>query len=112
MSPRTEDVMQNHLTAARIGVDAVMNDYTDESVLVTREQTYRGRAEIRYFFTELLNGSAAKFLDSFVLNRYEVAGELGYIYWESNPWFPKATDTFVVRNGKILFQTFTALAPE
>jgi hypothetical protein len=35
-------------------------------------------------------------------------GELAYILWRAEPWVPFATDTFVVRNGKILVQTVTA----
>ena len=35
-------------------------------------------------------------------------GEVAYILWEKRPLIAQATDTFVVRNGKILFQTFTA----
>jgi hypothetical protein len=42
------------------------------------------------------------------MNRQEIVGEVAYIHWERKPWFPLATDTFVVRNGKILVQTFTA----
>jgi hypothetical protein len=32
-----------------------------------------------------------------------------YIVWDREPIISRATDTFVVRDGKILFQTFTAL---
>jgi hypothetical protein len=83
-----------------------LQDYTDESLLITHEATYRGLAEIRQFFTALLNRLPEGFFASIRLNRREVAGEVAYILWERKPWFVLATDTFVVRNGKILFQTF------
>src|SRR5689334_969912 len=33
----TEAVLQSHLRAATVGVDAVLQDYTDESVLITHD---------------------------------------------------------------------------
>ena len=108
MSISTESILQNHLLAAKDGVDAILQDYTDESVLITHDATYRGLAEIRQFFTTLLNGLPKGFFDSLTMNRQEVVGEVAYILWERKPWLALATDTFVVRNGKILFQTFAA----
>jgi ketosteroid isomerase-like protein len=108
MSIDTEVVLQHHLTAARAGVEAIMQDYADDSVLVTQEVAYRGRAEIRRFFTALLDGLPAEVFDRFTLHRREVVGEWAYILWDAKPWVPLATDTFAVRDGRIRFQTFTA----
>ena len=55
----TEAVIRNHLRAATIGVDAILEDYTEESVLVTHDATYRGPAEIRRFFTALFKSLPA-----------------------------------------------------
>jgi len=104
----TEAVLANHLRSARVGVDALMQDYTDQSVLITHDATYCGLAEIRKFFTDLLAGLPVSFFDEMRIIRQEILGELGYILWERQPILSRATDTFVVRNGKILFQTFTA----
>jgi hypothetical protein len=104
----TEAVLGRHLRAARVGVDALMQDYTEQSVLISHEATYCGLAEIRQFFTELLEGLPAGFFDEMKMIRQETLGELAYILWERQPILSRATDTFVVRNGKILFQTFTA----
>lgn len=105
----TEEVLRNHLRAATVGVDAVMEDYTSQSVLMTHHATYRGRAEIRLFFTALLESLPAGFFETMKMLRQEAAGEFAYIVWEREPLISRATDTFVVRDGKILFQTFTAL---
>ena len=105
----TEAVLQNHLRAARIGVDAVMEDYTERSVLITAETTYRGRAEIRGFFTALFSALPAGFFDELRMIRQEINDEVAYILWERKPQIARATDTFVVRNGKILVQTFAVL---
>ena len=42
--------------------------------------------------------------------RQEVIGDVAYILWEAKPWFPMATDTFIVRDGKFVMQTFAAYA--
>ena len=104
----TEAVLQNHLRAAKVGVDAIMQDYTDHSVLVTHDSTYRGLVEIRRFFTTLFKELPEGFFDALKMNRQEIVGEVAYILWERKPIISQATDTFVVRNGKILVQTFTA----
>lgn len=111
MSNTTEAVLRNHLEAAGKGVDAVMEDFTDESILITHATTYRGLAEIRRFFTTLLDGAPDGFFDAFRVVRQEVEGEVAYILWEAKPWLERATDTFVVRDGKIRYQTFTAFVP-
>jgi predicted SnoaL-like aldol condensation-catalyzing enzyme len=112
----TEAVLRRHLRAATVGVDALMEDYTEQSVLITHDTTYRGRAEIRRFFTGLFEVLPAGFFETMRMIRQEIIGELGYILWERAPVISQATDTFVVRDGKILFQTFTppkgALAAE
>ena len=105
----TETVLQNHLRAAKIGVDAIMEDYTDESVLITHEATYRGLAEIRRFFTALFGALPRGFFDELKLIRHEIVDEVAYILWERKPQIARATDTFVVRNGKILVQTFAVM---
>ena len=105
----TEAVLQNHLRAAKIGVDAVMQDYTERSVLITADATYRGRAEIRGFFTALFSALPAGFFNELRMIRQDIVGEVAYILWERKPQIARATDTFVVRNGKILVQTFAVM---
>ena len=112
MSSQTEAVLLRHLQAASVGVDAVMADYVDTSVIITNEGTYRGLTEIRGLFTVLLDGAYRGFISSLKMTRQEVVGEVAFILWDAPPWFRHATDTFVIRNGKILVQTFSALPHE
>ena len=105
----TEAVLQNHLRAATVGVDAVMQDYTDHSVLITHDATFRGLTEIRGFFTALFSALPGGFFDELKMIRQEIVGEVAYILWERKPQIARATDTFVVRNGKILVQTFAVM---
>ena len=44
------------------------------------------------------------------LLRQDVHGEVAYIHWQAAPFIPFASDTFVIRNGKIVVQTI-ALFP-
>jgi hypothetical protein len=104
----TEAVLRNHLRAAKVGVDAVMQDYTDGSVLITHEATYRGLFDIRRFYSALFSALPAGFFDTIEVSRQEIIGEVAYILWKRKPIISQATDTLVVRSGKILFQTFTA----
>jgi len=107
-TPSTEAVLRNHLRAAKVGVDALLADYTEQSVMITQDATYRGIAEIRRFFTALFSELPAGFFAAIKLRRTEIVGEVAYILWDNEPLIPRATDTFVVRDGTILFQTFTA----
>ncbi|MFQ5855120.1 MAG: nuclear transport factor 2 family protein [Anaerolineae bacterium] len=110
MSTPTQAVLEHHLQAFGEGIEAIMADYTDDSVVITPEATYRGLAEIRAFFIAFVEALPEGIWDAFTLKRQEVVGEVAYIHWEANPWFPLGTDTFVVRDGKIAFQTFAAYA--
>lgn len=112
MSISTEAVLRNHFQAASRGVDAVMEDFTGASVLITHDRTYRGLTEIRRFFETLLDGAPEGFVDALTVERQEIEGEVAYIVWHAKPWLECATDTFVVRDGRIRVQTFTALPPD
>ena len=109
MSISTQTVLLRHLQAASLGVEAVMADYADTSVVITDDRAYHGLTEIRGLFTELLEGPCRGFVSSFEMARQEVVGEVAFIVWSAPPWFGHATDTFVVRDDKILVQTFSAL---
>jgi ketosteroid isomerase-like protein len=101
----TQATLDHHLQAVAEGIDATMQDFTEDSVVITPDATFRGLAEIRAFFTAFVESLPAGIWDAFKLNRSEVAGEVAYIVWEAKPWFPLGTDTFVVRDGKIVYQT-------
>ena len=40
------------------------------------------------------------------LVRQDLEGEMAYIVWKAEPFIPMATDTFVIRDGKIVVQTY------
>ncbi len=103
-----EVVLARHLGAiASRDVDQIMRDYTDESVLITPEHTFRGLEQVRAFFTAALNIFTPEVLGMFNISKQEIAGEIAYLFWSSGPSVPFATDTFLIRDGKIAVQTFT-----
>ncbi|MNF95409.1 hypothetical protein D3C84_781600 [compost metagenome] len=110
MQISTQAVLEHHLEAFYQGIDAVMEDFTDASVIITASATYCGLDEIRAFFTALLDGLPAGFDEAVKITRQEVVGEFAFLLWEARPWFPFCTDTFVVRDGKIAYQTFAAVS--
>ena len=106
----TQARLEHHLQALGEGIDAVMQDFADDSVVISPDATYRGLVEIRTFFTAFLGALPEGIWDAFEMKRQEVTGELAYILWEAKPWVTLGTDTLVVRNGKIVFQTFALCA--
>lgn len=104
----TERVFEHHLAAFAKGLDELLQDYDDSSVIITPDKTYRGTGEIRAFFKGFLDGAAPGFWPAFRITSKSTAGEVAYLAWESRPWVTLATDTLVVKAGKISVQTFTA----
>lgn len=107
----TEATLSHHLQAFGEGVEAIMADYTPDSVLFTPDGPLRGLEPIRGFFDGFLRNSPPELLRAMTLVRQDVDGEVAYILWNAPPYIPLATDTFLVRNGKIVAQTFAVLAP-
>jgi len=105
----TADVIQNHLSSFAAGnLEGLMADYTEDSVLFTPQGMLRGPAAIRGF----MSGLFAEFRkpgSSFRLGTQQVADEVAYIVWSAETAensYELATDTFVVRGGRILQQSF------
>jgi ketosteroid isomerase-like protein len=89
-------------------LDAVLADYTNESVLITEDGTHHGPSEIRNFFASLMTHFPKKQSD-FKLERLVVNNELAYIVWHAKtPSVDVAfgTDTFIIKKNKIYQQTF------
>jgi hypothetical protein len=104
----TTQVFDHHLGAFAKGLDELLKDYDDSSVIVTPYKTYRGADEIRGFFKAFLDGAEPAFWEAFKVTSKSTEGEVAYLAWEAKPFVPMATDTLYVKDGKIAVQTFTA----
>jgi hypothetical protein len=106
---KTKEVLEHHWQTFRENdLDGVMEDYTEESILITPDRTYKGLAEIRENF---VNAFAFFPTDSttMTLTKSVVSGDVAYILWSAKtPGFELsyATDTFIIQNGKIIRQTY------
>ena len=107
----TEAVLTHHLQSFGEGIDAVMSDYTESSVVFTPDGPLKGLAAIRPFFDGFINNSPPELFQAFTVTRQDIHGEVAYILWKAEPFVPLATDTFVIREGKIVAQSFAALSP-
>ncbi|MDB5298583.1 MAG: SnoaL-like polyketide cyclase [Phycisphaerales bacterium] len=105
----TQDVLTRHLNCfGRDDLAGTMADYTAESRFFAPDSLLRGPEAIRSFFVKLFE-EFAKPGASFEMLRQEVDGDTAYILWRAETAdnvFELATDTFIVRNGKIMTQTF------
>ena len=107
----TSDIVNQHLK--RFGerdLDGVLADYSPDAVLFVPDGPLRGPAAIKPFFQGLI----AEFSEpgaTFSLRKYHSEGDYAYILWSAETAaniYEAATDTFVVRNGKIVAQSFAA----
>ncbi|MGC3958393.1 MAG: nuclear transport factor 2 family protein [Verrucomicrobiota bacterium] len=109
----TKRVLDHHwATFQGNDLEGTMADYTEESVLITPDKTFRGLTEIRENFVNAFR-VFPKDSATLKLNKSVVTGDVGYILWEANtPTFnlTYATDTFIIQNGKIVRQTYAGVA--
>lgn len=104
----TKAVLDHHLGAFAKGLDELMKDYSASSVILTHDKQHRGLAPIRGFFDGFLKSVKPGFWEAFKINAQAIDADVAYLVWEAKPFVNIATDTLVVRSGKIAVQTFTA----
>ena len=107
----TNDVLNQHLKSfSDRDLDGVLADYSSDAVLFIPGSPLKGHEEIKPFFRALIS----EFLKpgaSFAMQQEWVEGDYAYILWSAETAdnsYEAATDTFVVRNGKIVAQSFAA----
>lgn len=109
LSDASKNIVMHHLESFQHNdLEAVLSDYTNESVLITLDATYTGTEEIRNFFTGLML-HFPKQKSSFELDKIVANGGLVYIVWHANTPsldVPLGTDTFIIKEDKICQQTF------
>jgi len=105
----TEAVVNNHLQRFLDGdLQGVVSDYAPDAVMIAPTGVLRGVDSIRPLF-EALIAEFARPGATFDLQQQVVENDLAYIRWvaeTADNTYDIGTDTFVVRDGKILQQTF------
>ena len=107
----TSDVLDRHLKCfAEYDVEGILADYSADAVLFVPTGPLRGPDAIRPLFEGLIS-EFAKPGSSLTMQQRCVEGDHAYILWTAETAYNSyefATDTFVVRNGKIAIQSFAA----
>ena len=105
----TQQVLDHHFKAFKENdLDAIMADYSEESILITPDDTRRGLAEIRKGFEGAFVGFP-KDSTTLTITKTVVTQDVAYILWTAKaPKFEVSlgTDSFIIRDGKIVRQTF------
>ncbi len=111
MPATTQQILDHHLKAFGEGdLEGILEDYTDSSLLYTPDGILSGPSEMRPLF-EAFFAEFAKPGASFDMKKQSVEGETAYIVWTAETAdnvYELATDTFTVRDGKIVAQSFAA----
>ena len=107
----TQSVLEHHLQCFGSGdLEGILSDYTPTSVLMTPQGIMRGVSQIRTFF----DTAFAEFGQpgtTFEMKNVLVDGDCAFIFWDAETpdnRYEAATDTFVIRDGRIVVQTFAA----
>ena len=97
----TAEVLERHMKALGAGdLAGIMDDYADDAVMVSGAEPTRGKAAIESFFSMVTANGPAEFNRDVTV----IEGDYAYITWH-NDMIAFGTDTFVIRDGKIVFQT-------
>jgi len=106
----TKDVINHHLKAfGDRDLNGVLSDYAPGVVFFTPNGPLRGPDAIKPLF-EALIAEFAKPGASFNMKQQFVENEHAYILWTAETAdnvYELGTDTFLVRDGKIVAQSFT-----
>ena len=105
----TQDVLEHHLKSFGEGdIKGILSDYAPGAVLFTPEGPLRGIDAIRPLFQAML-AEFGKPGAVFSMKQQFIEGDYAYILWTAETAdnvYEMATDTFVVRDGKIVVQSF------
>ena len=111
MVPQEE--FNRHLGAFGSGtVDEIIKDYTEESVVIFPDATYRGIAAIRGVFEQLFAGMFKPGTYEFIVDRMDLQGNVAYIVSHGSTSIGElrmGSDTFVYEDGKIKVHTVAFL---
>jgi ketosteroid isomerase-like protein len=104
----TEAVLQHHVQALiSRDLDAVCVDYADDAVIFSPNGAFIGPQAIRECFIGVQGMLTPEELNNMKLIKQDINGDYAYVVW-STPSIPMGSDTFCVRDGKIVMQSFVA----
>jgi len=106
----TKEVLDNHLKCFGEGdLEGILSDYAPGAVMFTSDGPLRGADAMRPLFQAMI-AEFGKPGTTFRMKRQFVEGDYAYILWTAETAdnvYELGTDTFVVRDGKIVAQSYT-----
>jgi ketosteroid isomerase-like protein len=107
----TKDVLDHHVKCFSEGdLEGVLSDYAPDAVLFTPDGPLRGADAMRPFFQAMLAEFGKPGL-AFSMKHQSIEGDYAYVLWTAETAdnvYELGTDTTVVRDGKIVAQSFAA----
>ena len=107
----TKDIIDKHVRCFREGnLDGILDDFSPDAIISTPSGLLKGRPEIQTLFHKLLT-EFRKPGSSETVHTAIFEGDYAYLIWSgetADNHYEFATDTFVVRDGKIVAQSFAA----
>lgn len=108
----TQKVLMHHLGAfGERKMDDLLADYTADSVFIGQAGVLKGTDGLKPMFEGLFTEFAKKGVE-FNMGKMIIEGEIALITWSAKTpdnTYDWATDTFVIRDGKIVYQTLAAM---
>jgi ketosteroid isomerase-like protein len=105
-----KEVLDHHLQCFAAGdLNGILSDYAPGAVLFTTSGPLRGVDTMRPLFQALI-AEFGKAGATFSMKQQFIEGDYAYILWTgetADNVYEMGTDTFVVRNGQIVAQSYT-----
>lgn len=117
------EVVQRHVSSGG-NLDAMIDDYADDAVVMQQGRVLQGKAAIRAFYANMFGGRPASGAGAppapppgapgggppkMTVDKVWEEGDVGFVSWHMGP--VKATEEFLVRNGKIEVQSVFMQGP-
>ena len=107
----TKDVLDHHIKCfGERDLEGILSDYAPDAVLFRPDGPLKGVDAISPFFQAML-AEFGKPGTAFSMKHRSVEGDYAYVLWTAETAdnvYELGTDTLVVRDGKILAQSFAA----
>jgi ketosteroid isomerase-like protein len=109
MASTTEEILQRHVKCLFEGdLEGIVSDYWADAILCTPNGPLKGHDPIREFFSGLIKEFGQPGT-TFSMQLQSIDGDFAYSLWSAETADnvdEMATDTHVVRDGKIVAQSF------
>ncbi len=108
LTAQTEATLHHRLKCFASGdIDGIMSDFADDAVVIGLDGEADNLADIRAMFTKIITEYIPKG-STISMKRALARGTVAYILWSAESasfTIPVGSDTFVMRDGKIIAQT-------